>query len=132
MDAWQFPQGGIKRDESPQAAAFRELRGEVGLSAHHVEVVGCTQRWLRYRLPKRLVRHWNKPVCVGQKQIWYALRLVGNDTDVSLDSSGSPEFEDWRWIDYWRPMKEVVQFKRRVYERALTELAPLVLPDPAP
>ncbi len=129
MDAWQFPQGGIKQQETPEAAALRELREEVGLSARHVEIIGRTERWLRYRLPKRLIRHWNKPVCIGQKQIWYALRMVGSDADVKLDLSGRPEFEAWRWIDYWQPVEEVVEFKRRVYERALTELAPLVFPE---
>ncbi len=126
MDAWQFPQGGINRDESPEMAVFRELEEEVGLNAEHVEVLGCTQRWLRYRLPKRLVRYWDKPVCIGQKQIWYALRLTASDDDVDLGRAEQPEFDDWRWIDYWLAIDEVVAFKRNVYKRALTELESLV------
>lgn len=126
MDAWQFPQGGINREESPEMAVFRELEEEVGLNAEHVQVLGCTQRWLRYRLPKRLVRYWDKPVCIGQKQIWYALRLTASDDDVDLGRAEQPEFDDWRWIDYWLAIDEVVAFKRNVYKRALTELESLV------
>mgnify|MGYP001448134869 CR=1 FL=1 len=126
MDAWQFPQGGINRDESPEMAVFRELEEEVGLNAEHVEVLGCTQRWLRYRLPKRLVRYWDKPVCIGQKQIWYALRLTASDNDVDLGRAEQPEFDDWRWIDYWLAIDEAVAFKRNVYKRALTELESLI------
>ena len=63
QNAWQFPQGGIKRDETPEQAMFRELEEEVGLHPHHVDVVGCTNGWLRYRLPKRYIRlPWTKVV----------------------------------------------------------------------
>jgi hypothetical protein len=58
----------------------------------------------------------------GQKQIWYLLRLVGRDTDVSLRASERPEFDAWRWHDYWVPLDSVIEFKREVYRRALTEL----------
>jgi len=127
--AWQFPQGGIQRDESPQEAMYRELREETGLLPEHVNVVGWTRNWLRYRLPRRLIRRHVKPCCIGQKQIWFMLRLVGSEADVDLHSSIKPEFDQWRWVEYWRPMEEVIFFKRRVYERALREFAPLVLPD---
>jgi len=125
-NAWQFPQGGIRRDESPQEAMFRELLEEVGLQPHDVEVMGCTRRWLRYRLPERLVRHGRKPVCIGQKQIWYLLRLTSGEERVCLDRSCKPEFDGWRWVNYWHPLKEVVFFKRKVYRRALKELAPIL------
>ncbi|HEX2549158.1 MAG TPA: RNA pyrophosphohydrolase, partial [Gammaproteobacteria bacterium] len=68
--AWQFPQGGIKADESPIDAMYRELKEEIGLVASDVKVLSSTRRWLRYRLPKRLVRHYSKPICIGQKQKW--------------------------------------------------------------
>lgn len=126
MNAWQFPQGGIQGDESPEDAMLRELREEVGLEARHVEVMGATRRWLRYRLPSRFVRRERSPLCIGQKQIWFALRLVGGENDVNLSWCEKPEFDDWRWVSYWRPVREVVPFKRQVYRQALTELAPLV------
>lgn len=124
QEAWQFPQGGIQRDETPEEAMFRELTEETGLLPEHVAVVACTKRWLRYQLPKRMIRHGRKPVCIGQKQIWYLLRLVGAECCVRLDHSGKPEFDQWRWVNYWQPLDEVVFFKRPVYQRALKEFAP--------
>ncbi|MDJ0860918.1 MAG: RNA pyrophosphohydrolase [Gammaproteobacteria bacterium] len=129
QEAWQFPQGGIKPDESPREALFRELYEEVGLGPEHVEVTGWTRGWLRYRLPNRYVRRNCTPLCIGQKQIWYMLRFLGNEADFELDRGRKPEFERWRWVSYWHPIHEVVFFKRGVYRRALRELAPLVFPE---
>lgn len=126
QSSWQFPQGGINRSESPQQAMYRELREEVGLRADQVRVVGWTRGWLRYRLPNQLIRHRSAPLCIGQKQVWFALRLCASDRCVDLECTDKPEFDDWQWVQYWYPLDEVVFFKRQVYERALTELAPLV------
>ena len=125
QNAWQFPQGGIRAKESPEQAMFRELEEEVGLTADQVNVLGCTRHWLRYRLPKRFVRRNCDPVCIGQKQIWFMLRVRCPEADFCLDKSDKPEFDQWRWVRYWQPLREVVYFKRRVYSRALQELAPL-------
>jgi putative (di)nucleoside polyphosphate hydrolase len=127
VSGWQFPQGGINRDETPEMAMYRELREEVGLEPQHVEVIGCTRRWLRYRLPKRYVRHNQRPVCIGQKQIWYVLELAADEGKLKLDHSEEPEFDRWRWIEYWESLQLVVPFKRQVYRQALRELAPLIL-----
>jgi len=97
-----------------------------------VEIVGCTRHWLRYRLPKRLVRHDRRPVCIGQKQRWFMLRLLAEDCCVKLDQSDAPEFDAWRWVDYWEPLREIVFFKRKVYELALRELEPLLFAEPRP
>lgn len=126
QDAWQFPQGGIRREETPHEALFRELNEELGLKPEHVEVMGNTRGWLRYRLPRRYVRQNDKPVCIGQKQVWFLLRLLADDADVCLSLSARPEFDHWRWVSYWYPVRNVVPFKRRVYVRALRELAPLL------
>jgi putative (di)nucleoside polyphosphate hydrolase len=126
QNAWQFPQGGILRDETPEQAVFRELNEEIGLAPGDVEVIGCTRGWLRYRLPRRLVRYDRKPVCIGQKQRWFLLRLVGEESNVRLDTTDTPEFDAWRWVSYWQPLEEIVFFKRKVYERALRELEPLL------
>lgn len=128
-DSWQFPQGGIKPEETSEQAVYRELMEEVGLSPEHVELIGMTRDWLRYRLPKRYLRYGNKPMCIGQKQRWFLLRFIGSEEDVKLDGYDKPEFDDWRWVDYWTPAQEIVFFKRRVYEKALHELAPLLFPD---
>ncbi len=126
QNAWQFPQGGIRRDESPEEALYRELREEIGLLPEHVEVIGCTRDWLHYRLPRRLIRRDRKPLCIGQKQRWFLLRLVADETQFCFDHADRPEFDGWRWVNYWHPLKEVVPFKRDVYRRALRELAPLL------
>ncbi len=125
-DGWQFPQGGIQRDESPEAAMFRELEEETGLGREHVQLLGKTRRWLRYRLPRRFVRHHQRPVCIGQKQIWFIMRLAAGEDSVRLDASGTPEFDDWRWVGYWEPATLVVGFKQGVYRKALHELGKMV------
>ncbi|EAT12912.1 RNA pyrophosphohydrolase, partial [Bermanella marisrubri] len=101
QDAWQFPQGGINDNESAEAAMYRELREEIGLLPDDVQILGCTRGWLRYRLPKRMVRHNNKPVCVGQKQKWFLLKLISSDKRISFEFGHKPEFDDWRWVSYW-------------------------------
>jgi len=126
QDAWQFPQGGIKAQESPEAALYRELQEEVGLQPDDVEILGCTRGWLRYRLPKRMIRHNSKPVCVGQKQKWFLLKLTSSEERIRFDHTEKPEFDGWRWVSYWYPLGQVVPFKRDVYRRAMRELAPKV------
>lgn len=125
QDAWQFPQGGIDEDESPRDAMYRELREEIGLKPHQVEVVAATRGWLRYRLPAHLVRRNSKPLCVGQKQKWFLLRMLADDDQVSFEHGKKPEFDYWRWVSYWYPLDKVIEFKRDVYRRAMLELCPL-------
>ncbi len=127
QDAWQFPQGGINSDETPKEAMYRELYEEIGLGPNDVRIISCTRGWLRYRLPRRLVRKDSRPLCVGQKQKWFLLELVSPDEQVRVNISDSPEFDDWRWVSYWFPIGRVVSFKRDVYRRAMKELAPRLL-----
>jgi len=124
-DGWQFPQGGMNSDETPLEAMYRELEEETGLRPEHVQVLGATPGWLRYRLPRKYLRMREKPMCIGQKQVWFLLRFVGEEAHVRLDATDSPEFDLWRWVDFWYPLAHVVPFKRDVYERALRHLAPL-------
>ncbi len=132
QDAWQFPQGGIKSDETPEEAMFRELQEEVGLGAEQVEIMGSTRNWLRYRLPERYIRRNSEPLCIGQKQIWFLLRAQCGEDAFCLDGCETPEFEEWRWVKYWQPIREVIYFKRNVYTKALEELAPLLYPEGSP
>ena len=129
---WQFPQGGMQEGESAEEAMFRELHEEVGLREGDVEILGATDGWLRYRLPEKFVRHGSKPLCIGQKQRWFILRLTGSDERVRVDRSAAPEFDRWRWVEFWRPVNEVIYFKRRVYARALHELGPHLYPQGLP
>ncbi len=121
--SWQFPQGGIKSGETPEHAMYRELQEEVGLDRQHVKILGRTRDWLRYEVPEQWIRREWRSHYKGQKQIWYLLRLTGRDCDVHLRATEKPEFDAWRWNDYWIPLESVIDFKRTVYEQALNELS---------
>lgn len=121
--SWQFPQGGINGSERPLEAMYRELQEETGLKPTDVEVLGWTRGWLRYRLPKAMVRRHLRPVCIGQKQKWFLLRLRAEESAFDLAATDKPEFDGWEWRDYWSVLEEVIYFKRGVYRAALGQLA---------
>lgn len=125
-DGWQFPQGGIKSNETAEQALYRELYEEVGLTQEHVNLVGRTRDWLRYDIPDDYLRRPPHRNFRGQKQIWFLLRLVGCDEDVCLERARKPEFDAWQWIDYWSALDQIIDFKRAVYRQALKELEPLL------
>ena len=120
--SWQFPQGGINPGETPERAMYRELLEEVGLVAEYVRVLGRTRDWMRYDVPQHWIKREWRGSYRGQKQIWYLLRLTGRDSDMNLRASEKPEFDAWRWHDYWVPLEAVIDFKREVYRQALIEL----------
>lgn len=123
QNAWQFPQGGILHDETPEQAMLRELYEEVGLLPEDITILAANPSWLRYRLPAPLIRHHMQPLCIGQKQKWFLVRLIAPETKITLDHSEKPEFDTWRWVNYWYPLKDVINFKRRVYQQALQYFA---------
>ncbi len=129
QNSWQFPQGGINKGETPEAAMYRELREELGLSREDVTFVLSSKIWLKYRLPGRMI-HWDeKPVCVGQRQKWFLLRLnPGAETKITFHKSDAPaEFDSWRWVTIWYPIRQVVSFKRDVYRKILKEFSQAIL-----
>ena len=125
---WQFPQGGMRVGETPEEAVYRELAEEVGVERDGVELAGSTSEWLRYRLPPRYVRRNQHPLCVGQRQRWFLLRLTTEVVEFDFGRTAEPEFDRWRWAGWWEPVREVIYFKRPVYARALTELAAHAFP----
>jgi len=130
---WQFPQGGILRGERAEVALYRELEEEIGLQDGDVEELGRTRGWLRYHLPPQFRRRHAEPVCIGQKQRWFLLRLRGPESKLRFDATEHPaEFDRWRWAEYWEPVREVIYFKRRVYSRALHELGGYAFDDGLP
>jgi|TARA_B110000503_G_scaffold40780_1_gene67014 putative (di)nucleoside polyphosphate hydrolase len=125
QEAWQFPQGGIDAEEPLETALYRELFEEVGLEAQDVDILACTQQWLRYRLPQSMQRKNSNPYFVGQKQKWFLLKLLSNENKISLDQTSQPEFDRWAWVNYWYPINQIVEFKRNVYRQVLKEFSPL-------
>ena len=125
--SWQFPQGGINDCETAEQAMYRELFEEMGLSHKDVRILASTHNWLYYNLPKRLVR-WNlNPVCIGQKQKWFLLQLVCSDTDINMQIGGIPEFDCWRWVNFWYPVRKIIYFKRDVYRKVMQEFSRIVM-----
>ncbi len=123
-DGWQFPQGGIRHGESPRTAAFRELYEEVGLQAHDVRLLGHTEKWLRYDVPVR--KSGQQLAFRGQKQLWFLFRLISDESRICLNVSRHPEFDQWKWIEYWSPLDRIIAFKLGVYREALTQLADML------
>lgn len=118
---WQFPQGGINEGETAEEAVYRELEEELGLLSKDVQILDQTQGWIFYTLPTRYQRPWQKPTCIGQRQKWFLLRLISDEHAIKLDYSDPPEFDQWRWVDYWYPLTQVIEFKREAYRKALTQ-----------
>jgi putative (di)nucleoside polyphosphate hydrolase len=122
----------VLRNEQPEDALYRELHEEVGLQRDDVELLASTSRWLRYRLPHQYVRRRGNPVCIGQKQRWFLLRCLVDDSRFNFTATAEPEFDQGRWVDYWSPVREVIYFKRAVYVRALQELGDRAFAEGAP
>ena len=119
---WQFPQGGVLTGETYREAMYRELYEEVGLLQDDIEIIAATSRLYFYRLPEAFVNRHRKQICIGQKQKWYLLRLRASPKQINLNATAKPEFDSYKWMDYWDPIDEVIDFKRAVYMLALQQL----------
>lgn len=124
-DAWQMPQGGVDKGETPQDAALRELLEETGITSDLVEIIGETEGWLEYDLPHDLVPRIWKGRYRGQEQKWFLMRFTGTDDQVNIQTD-HPEFSHWRWQNVDQLVDNIVPFKRDVYVRVLSELAHLL------
>ncbi len=124
--SWQFPQGGVDPGETPEDTMYRELYEEVGLKRQDVRILGSTKNWHKYRLPNRFIRQNSSPLCIGQKQKWYLLRLASDENHIDFNVTNHPEFDHFMWIEYWYAIDQVISFKREVYRSVLIELLPLM------
>lgn len=127
--AWQMPQGGIDKHESPRAAALRELEEEIGTAK--AEIIAETRGWLAYDLPTAIqAKVWGGRYR-GQKQKWFAMRFLGRDRDIRLDAHHEPEFTAWRWLDADELPALTVSFKRAVYRDVIQAFRALLKPPRA-
>ena len=121
-DNWQFPQGGIDRNEDPFLAALRELYEEVGIQKDKVKLIKESENWYKYDLPRKYKKNnflWND--FKGQKQKWLLFKLI-EEVMIDLNNENNPEFDEFDWVDYWKPLDEIVEFKREIYKKVLSEL----------
>lgn len=126
-NGWQFPQGGVKENELPIDAMYREISEELGLGPNDLDIIGETKEWHTYDLPEQYRRYYSKPLCIGQKQRWYLLRLVGPESCIRLDATRHPEFTEYKWVDFWYAVDHIIDFKQDIYRTMLTEFEPLLL-----
>lgn len=123
-NSWQLPQGGIDSGESDTEAMYRELNEEIGLLQNDVLAIAKTPKWLRYDLPKN--RKCLSSKFIGQKQVWFLLKINCQESNIKLDKHSEIEFDDWIWVDYWNPIEKVIDFKQNIYEDMLKSLASVV------
>lgn len=120
QEAWQMPQGGVDPGEDPEEAALRELWEETGVTRDKVEILARSKQALPYELPHELVPNIWKGRYRGQKQTWFLLRFLGEDSDVNIETE-HPEFSEWRWLPADELVRSIVPFKRVVYEAVVAE-----------
>ncbi len=125
-DAWQMPQGGIDDGEEPREAAVRELLEEIGTDK--VEIVAETEGWLRYDIPEDLAAKLWQGSYRGQEQKWFAMRFLGTDADIDIDTE-LPEFNAWKWLPFAQTPEAIVPFKRELYARLVEEFSGVVVAD---
>ena len=122
--AWQMPQGGIEDGELPRDAAFRELAEEVGTSK--AEIIAESESWLTYEFPVELRRQAWGGRFAGQAQRWFLMRFTGDDSDIDIAASDATEFAAWRWMRLEDLVREIVPFKRPVYDQIAAEFGAVI------
>jgi len=125
-DGWQFPQGGIDKNETPREAILRETKEEVGLESKDLKIIFESKKWFKYDVPKerRTTYFITKNKFRGQKQKWFLAELLSDDSKINLEATQTVEFKTWIWASYWYALGSVVPFKKEVYREALLEMLP--------
>jgi putative (di)nucleoside polyphosphate hydrolase len=123
-DAWQMPQGGIDKGETPLEAAWREMLEEIG--TNRAELLAESRDWLTYDLPRDLAARLWRGRFRGQRQKWFAFRFTGTDRDIDITSHDHPEFSNWRWAPMIDLPALIVPFKRHLYQQLVDEFRPLI------
>ncbi|MBP0494442.1 RNA pyrophosphohydrolase [Roseomonas indoligenes] len=124
--AWQMPQGGLDEGEDPETAVLRELSEEIG--TRNAQVIGRMAEWLDYDLPAHLVGKALGGRFRGQTQLWFALRFLGQDSEIRLDADRHQEFDAWRWAPLAELPAIAVPFRRPIYERVARDFTRYAVP----
>jgi putative (di)nucleoside polyphosphate hydrolase len=122
LEAWQMPQGGLDEGEDPQAGALRELEEETGIPRDKVEILARCPAELTYDLPADLVGKMWKGKWRGQRQTWFLMRFLGEDSDVNIETA-EPEFRAWKWAEPKELPAMIVPFKKEMYAKLLGAFA---------
>ncbi len=121
-DAWQMPQGGIDNEEDEDLAMFRELKEETGIDHKFVEILDKSKGYYYYNLPYKLQKKFWGGKYLGQKQRWYLLKFLGDESSINIQTE-DPEFSDWRWVEKDEALSKIVAFKRELYESVINEFS---------
>jgi len=122
-NAWQMPQGGIDQGETPDRAAFRELKEEIGTD--NAKLVAQSKQWLYYDVPASIAKKAWSGRWKGQRQKWFLMLFTGSDSEIDV-ATNHPEFDSWRWTSVDELESLAVSFKKKLYASLLEEFAPLI------
>ena len=124
LNAWQMPQGGIEKGESPRNAGLREMKEEIG--TNNVKLIGEIDNWLNYDIPQKLSsKLWNGKYR-GQTQKWLAFQFLGNDDEININTE-DPEFKEWKWEEHKSLVNLAEPFKKDIYKKIINEFSHLFI-----
>ncbi len=119
-DSWQMPQGGIDLGEDEDVAMFRELHEETGISSEFVKIIKKSDDYFYYDLPYKLQKKFWGGKYLGQRQRWYLLEFLGEDSNINI-ALQEPEFSEWKWVEKVDLINLIVNFKRELYQQIINE-----------
>ena len=123
IDKWQMPQGGVNKGENFISAMKRELNEET--SIQNIKILKQIDQWFEYELPKNLLGIIWKGKFRGQKQKWFVVRFVGNESEINLKTK-HPEFIEWKWLEIDELPNVIVDFKKRVYDELVLQIKGII------
>jgi len=123
FDKWQMPQGGVDSNELLLQAMKRELLEETSIK--NIKVLKEFDQWLEYELPENLIGKIWKGKYRGQRQKWFVVKFLGDDSEININTKNA-EFSEWKWIDINLLPDLIVLFKKHIYEKVLAEIKKII------